>query len=189
MPQRPFVPTQLQTTLVENMAAMHCTVAEIIGCIPWGQPSGRPISEPTLRAHFGPALAKGRAKAAVALKQLAFDMAVAGDRTMLIFLLKTKHGYSETVKVETTGREGAPLRSAGPIFYVAEELPSAPAASQSPQPEQSPQPARGLLPSPRTAPAHAPSAEPEPEPHHAAGTVRPTGRFYPAAADPRRSLT
>lgn len=187
MPQRPFVPTPLQTTLVERIAAMHCTVAEIIGCIPWGQPSGRPISEPTLRAHFGPALAKGRARAAVALKQLAFDMAVAGDRTMLIFLLKTKHGYSETVKVETTGRDEEPLRSAGPVFYVAEDLPSAPAASQSPQPQQSqqsPQPARGLLPSPRTAPAHAPSAEPEPH-IHAAGTVRPTGRFYPAAADPR----
>lgn len=114
---KPFVPTAEQRQLVASMAGVGCTALEILHCVPWGQPDGKPISESTLIKHFGAELERGRALAGMRLKKSAYELAQGGDKTMLIFLLKTKHGYSETVKVENSGPNGAPL-PAGPILYL-----------------------------------------------------------------------
>ena len=115
-----FEPTPEQRKLVTNMAGIGCTNEELLQCIPWDRPDGQPISEKTLLKHFRPELTRGRSLAAMKLKKTAFELAEGGDKTMLIFLLKTKHGYSETVKVENTGKDGAPLPAAqlGPILYL-----------------------------------------------------------------------
>jgi hypothetical protein len=114
----PFEATPEQRQLVQNMSGINCTEEEILNCVPWGRPDGKPISAKTMREHFGPELQRGRALAGMKLKKSAYDLASAGDKTMLIFLLKTKHGFSETVKVEQTGKDGAPLPAAGPVLYL-----------------------------------------------------------------------
>jgi len=119
---KPFEPTEEQRKLVLNMSGIGCTNDELLLCIPWGRPDDKPIDEKTLLKYFKPELARGRAVQGMKLKRTAFDLAVGGDKTMLIFLLKTKHGYSETVKVENTGKDGAPLPAAtvvaGPLLYL-----------------------------------------------------------------------
>lgn len=116
-----FDPTDEQRALVGNLAGIGCTQEEIVQCIPWGRPDGKPINAETLRAHFRAELDRGRAAALSRLKQRAFDMAEAGDRTMLIFLLKTQCGWKETIAVEATGKDGAPLPA--PVNAVACYLP------------------------------------------------------------------
>lgn len=113
---KPFVPTPEQRQLVANLAGINCTQEEIVQCVPWGRPDSQPLNVDTMRKHFADELARGRSLAAMRLKKKAAEMALDGNVTMMIFLLKTQHGYSETVKVENTGKDGAPL--AGPLLYM-----------------------------------------------------------------------
>ena len=128
----PFEPTAEQRKLVNSLAGIGCTNDELLECIPWGKEDGKPIDEKTLLKHFKPELKRGRSLAAMTLKKRAYDMAAAGDKTMLIFLMKTKLGYSETQKVEHTGKDGAPLPAAvaGPILYLPAKDPDPHAAAE-----------------------------------------------------------
>jgi len=115
-----FEATPEQAKQVRSLAGIGCTNEEILQVVPWGRPDDLPIDEKTLLKYFKTELVRGRSLAAMNLKKRAYDMAAEGDRTMLIFLMKTKYGYSETVKVEQTGKDGAPLpvAVAGPILYL-----------------------------------------------------------------------
>lgn len=118
MAQKPFVATDDQRQQVERLAGVGCTVEEVLHCTAWGR---APISEATLRRHFEPELARGQAAALSRLKSTAFDLAVGGDKTMLIFLLKVRCGWRETMRVEQTGADGAPLPA--PVFAATLYLP------------------------------------------------------------------
>ena len=106
MAQKRFVATDDMRQQVERLVGVGCTVGEVLNCCAWGR---APISEATLRQHFAKELARGQAAALSRLKGTAFDLAVGGDKAMLIFLLKVRCGWRETVRVENTGADGQPL--------------------------------------------------------------------------------
>lgn len=179
-----FAPTVEQRRLVEQLTGIGCTQDEVLHCVPWGRPGDKPVDGKTLRKHFADELQRGTSLANMRLKKTAFDLAVEGDRTMLIFLLKVRCGYSETVKVEATGRDGAPLTPlASVVCYlpVKDALPDNKANATTPPASQ----VKAALPPWQEPPRPPAPPAPPPEPA-AAGSVRPLGIFYPPAADPRR---
>ena len=123
-----FDPTDEQRELVAKLAGIGCTQDEILLCTPWGRPDGKPINGETLRKHFRIELDRGRAAALSRLKRTAFDLAEAGDRTMLIFLLKTQCGWKETIAVEATGKDGAPLQAVNNVLCYLPEKDARPEA-------------------------------------------------------------
>lgn len=128
-----------------NLAGVGCTQEEILFCVPWGLPNDRHPTEKTLRKHFRAELDRGHALSGMQLKKRAYDMAVGGDKTMLIFVLKTQFGWRETVAVENSGPNGAPLPAGAVVqFYLPakdarqEEEPAPAAAPQSSSDNPSP---------------------------------------------------
>ena len=183
-----FTPTPEQRALVQNLSAIACTQQEILECVPWGQPSGKPIDQKTLLKYFQPELERGKALSLMRLKKTAFELAADGDRTMLIFLLKTQCHWSETVKIEQTGKDGAPLAMPAVVAYL-------PTKDPAPEPIAELEHGIARLPAkdapllgrssnePPTLPAwHQGTPDPGVV---TAGTTRST-QLFPAAADPRR---
>jgi hypothetical protein len=113
-----FRPTAEQRKLVETLSGIGCTQDEIVECVPWGKKDGRAIDAKTLRRHFGAELTRGRSIAHMRIKKRLYELAMAGDRTMLIFFAKTRFGWSETMKVEQSGPDGAPLTAAQVQIYL-----------------------------------------------------------------------
>ena len=169
MGQKPFVATEDQRQQVERLAGVGCTAEEILHCTAWGR---APISEATLRRHFEPELARGQAAALSRLKSTAYDLAVNGDKTMLIFLLKVRCCWRETMRVENTGPDGEPL--AAPVLQAQLYLPckdtTPPLAAELRLPTKDEPRPRSSLHEPPRAVRHEPP-EPEP-PRRVAGAVR-----------------
>jgi hypothetical protein len=99
-----------QLEKLEEMAAYGLTQAHM--AVELG------VSERTLRnriAEGGPASVayeKGRARATLKVAKKLYEMAIAGDKTCLIFWLKTQAGFSEKSHVELTGKNGGPVEVA-----------------------------------------------------------------------------
>ena len=75
---------KIDTAIIENMAAIHCTnkeIAEVLG-----------ISVDTLQRNFPSFLQKGRARGKAKLRRLQWQKAEEGNPTMLIWLGKTDFG-------------------------------------------------------------------------------------------------
>ena len=84
---------QIDPTAVEKLASIGCTVAQIghvLGC-----------SKDTLERRYAAAIEKGREKGNVSLLKRQFDLAMSGDRTMLIWLGKVRLQQKEVQVVET----------------------------------------------------------------------------------------
>lgn len=117
----PFVPTPEQRKLVRNLAGIGCRNADILLCLDWGRPDGKPISEGTLLKHFRGELERGRAVADMQLRRRVYDLAMEGDRTLLIFLCKTRLGMKETIAVEQSGPNGEPLGPQAILYLPAKD--------------------------------------------------------------------
>lgn len=146
MARPPFKPTAEQRQLVQKLAEVGVVADDIAYVVPWGAPDNKAPDEKTIRKHFAAQLRRGQAHSQMRLKKRAYEMAMDGDRTMLIFLLKARCGYSETVKVESTGKDGAPLVQLYLPAKGAHEDDDAPTAAASmaahpPSPLKGPQPA------------------------------------------------
>lgn len=63
----------------------------------------------TLRKHYERELALGKAEASSAIANTLFNKAQAGDTTAMIWWTKAQMKWSETVKQELTGADGAAL--------------------------------------------------------------------------------
>ena len=190
MSRPPFKPTAEQRQLVLNLASIGCTVDEIQHCIPWGRP--KPIDGKTLLKHFADELDRGRALDAMRVKKRLHDLIDQGNVAAIIFYLKVRCGYSETVKVEATGRDGTPL---APLAQVTVYLPVKDARPEDALPAEAAPPISSAATPPASQPKAAlppwqepprPQAPPTPPEATAAGSVRPSGYMYPGAADPRR---
>ena len=77
-PGRP--PKDVREREVRNLAKVGCTDDEIAALLDCG--------ETTIKRRFGPALKRGRAEARVSLRREQFQLALAGNVTMLIWLGK-----------------------------------------------------------------------------------------------------
>ncbi len=78
---------------VTKLAEVGCTVAEIayvVGC-----------SKDTLERRFAASIEKGRQSGNASLRKKQHELAMTGDRTMLVWLGKVRLGQKETQVVET----------------------------------------------------------------------------------------
>jgi AraC-like DNA-binding protein len=78
---------------VEELASIDCSYAEmaaVLGC-----------NESTLTRRFAQAIERGRNRGKTSLKRKQFELAMAGDRTMLVWLGKVRLGQRETQVIET----------------------------------------------------------------------------------------
>ena len=72
----------------------------------------------TLRKHFSNELVAGKAKANSAIGRTLFQKAMGGDTTAMIWWSKTQMRWSETVKQEITGADGAAIVPSIQISFV-----------------------------------------------------------------------
>lgn len=99
--QAPFVPTPEQRRDVEAWVRAGCTADDIAILLD--------KSRATVDRHFKRELALGRAKLKVALGGKLVKMALEGDKTALIFWLRTQAKWN--VRVEHTGADGGPIKT------------------------------------------------------------------------------
>lgn len=95
------IPTDETRRLVESSSGLglpHESIAVLIG-----------IDDKTLRKHYRHELDVGKAKANGQIAKTLYQKALAGDTTSLIWWTKSQMRWSETVKQELTGEDGAPL--------------------------------------------------------------------------------
>lgn len=89
---------QIDPAQVEKLAALHCTLEEIgtiVGC-----------SVDTLSRRFADAIEKGRAHGKASLKRRQYELAMAGNATMLIWLGKQHLGQRDKQEVDHSGSLG-----------------------------------------------------------------------------------
>lgn len=79
---------------VEKLAAINCSMAEIasiVGC-----------SVDTLQRNYAVVIEKGRHKMRVSLKRKQYELAMEGDRTMLVWLGKIILGQRDQAEVKVS---------------------------------------------------------------------------------------
>ena len=89
-PPKPLDPKQ-----IELLAGVGCTVDEIAASLD--------VSDVTLRKRFLPVIEKGREKMRASLRRKQVEIAMRGDRTMLIWLGKQLLGQTDRMETELTG--------------------------------------------------------------------------------------
>lgn len=92
-------PLEIDEKLVEGLARIHCTyeeIASVVGC-----------STDTLARRFADLIEQGRQQGKTSLRRKQYEVAMSGDRAMLIWLGKQLLGQSE--RQEITGANGSPL--------------------------------------------------------------------------------
>jgi AraC-like DNA-binding protein len=90
---------EVDEDLIEALARIHCTqeeIAAVVGC-----------SVDTLARRFAEKIEQGKQQGKTSLRRKQFEVAMTGDRAMLIWLGKQFLGQSE--RQEITGADGAPL--------------------------------------------------------------------------------
>ena len=76
------------------------------------------IDDKTLRKHYRQELDQGKAKASANIAKTLYNKAMGGDTTAMIWWTKAQMRWSETVKQELTGQDGAPLLSGIKVEFV-----------------------------------------------------------------------
>tara|TARA_Y100001938_G_scaffold142377_1_gene213513 strand:+ start:105 stop:434 length:330 start_codon:yes stop_codon:yes gene_type:complete len=90
---------EVDPEVLRGLGKLHCTLREIADITK--------VSVRTLqRRHMEP-IEEGRSMANMTLRRKQWDLAMAGDRAMLIWLGKQMLGQTE--RQEVTGKDGAPL--------------------------------------------------------------------------------
>ena len=110
MPFKPHRPTEETRKRVREMSGLglpHEQIGALIG-----------ISDVTLRKHYSDDLQMGKAQASARIADTLFNKAQAGDTTAMIWWTKAQMRWSETVKQELTGQDGAPLLSGIQVSFV-----------------------------------------------------------------------
>lgn len=187
MAGKPIEFTTEQRKMIEQLTAVGCTIDEVRLCIPW--PKGKAPDEKTLRKHCEPELQRGHALAHMRVKKRLFDLIEEGNVAATIFYLKARCGWSEVVKLEQTGKDGAPLQPATVVVLPQkdarpEEQPMVRIGRTQPEPLPAPAVARAEPASAPAAPAapSAPAAPPELK-KSAYGGLKAVGSLWPGAAD------
>ena len=98
-----FEPTEAERKQVETLSGYGLPLDQIAVLVRKG------ISVDTLTAHFKDELVSGKAKANSKVGQTLFQKATSGDTTAMIWWSKTQMKWSETQKVEHTGKDGGAI--------------------------------------------------------------------------------
>jgi hypothetical protein len=113
---RPRIEIPLAT--VEQLAQLGCTNKEIAA--QFGV-SERTIESRRQEPDFREAWDRGVAKGNISLRRKQFAQAMAGDRTMLIWLGKQRLGQKDKVSNEHSGPGGGPIHHAVDLSGLSEE--------------------------------------------------------------------
>lgn len=103
-------PTDENKRLVESSSGLglpHEMIAALVG-----------IDDKTLRKWYRTELDQGKAKAGGQIAKTLYNKAISGDTTALIWWTKSQLRWSETVKQELTGQDGAPLLTGIEVKFV-----------------------------------------------------------------------
>jgi hypothetical protein len=96
----PTAESRKQVELMAGRFLPHDDIAAIIG-----------VSDETLRKHYRAELDKGKAMGDLDISDRLHKKAKEGHVAALIFLAKIRMGWSEKVRLEHTGKDGAPLNA------------------------------------------------------------------------------
>lgn len=94
---------KIDPELVEKLAAIHCTTSEIAAVLD--------CSEDTLERRFAGLMRAARDRGRMSLKRKQFEMALNGDRTMLVWLGKTILKQKDASRLELSDPDGNALQS------------------------------------------------------------------------------
>lgn len=97
----PYKKTPELAKQVEAMAAYGITQADIAACLD--------VSEDTLQRYYRKELDQGSPKAIARVAERLYKKCLEGDTASMIFWLKTRAKWAETVKQEVTGKDGQPI--------------------------------------------------------------------------------
>jgi hypothetical protein len=100
-----FVPTDSERKQVEALSGYGLTVEMIRHLVRDG------IALETLLTHFRAELDAGKAKANAQVGKRLFQKVMEGDTTAMIWWTKTQMRWSETQKLEVTGKDGGPMQT------------------------------------------------------------------------------
>lgn len=95
---------------VEALARIHCTheeMAAVLGC-----------STDTLTRRFADVIEKGRDQGKASLRRKQFELAMKGDRTMLVWLGKQVLGQRDKQEHEHAGPDGGPIAHTVAVRFV-----------------------------------------------------------------------
>lgn len=120
---QPFKPTPEQRQLVQNLAGFGLSQERILQSIPWGTKDDKPITKPTLHKHFRVELDRGIALANMRAMKALHELIAEKHFGAICFYLKTQCGWKETVAVENSGRDGAPLLPQAVIYLPQKDVP------------------------------------------------------------------
>ena len=110
-PHRPTDKTRQQAQSASGLGLPQDQIAALIG-----------IAPETLRKHYDLELGLGKAQASAAVAKTLFNKATVGqDTTAMIWWTKAQMRWSETVKQELTGQDGAPLLAGIQVSFVKPE--------------------------------------------------------------------
>ena len=108
---RPPAKTRHQAPRASGLGLPQDQIAALIG-----------IAPDTLRKHYDLELGLGKAQASAAVAKTLFNKATTGgDTTACIWWTKAQMRWSETVKQELTGQDGAPLLASIQVSFVKPE--------------------------------------------------------------------
>lgn len=99
---------------LEKLCEMQCTDAEIAAVF---EVATKTIERRRKEPEFAEAMERGRLKGCVSLRRAQMKAALAGDRTMLIWMGKQLLGQRDSYDTQVTGAGG------GPIEYLSVVLP------------------------------------------------------------------
>jgi hypothetical protein len=102
-----FEPSETERKQVEALSGYGLPLDQIAVLVRKG------ISVDTLTKHFAEELVSGKAKANSQVGRTLFQKATGGDTTAMIWWTKTQMKWSETQKVEHTGKDGGAITMAG----------------------------------------------------------------------------
>ena len=101
--RNPFEPTETERKQVEALSGYGLPLEQIAVLVRKG------ISVETLTKNFAEELVSGKAKANSQVGRTLFQKATGGDTTAMIWWSKTQMKWSETQKVEHTGKDGGAI--------------------------------------------------------------------------------
>lgn len=102
----PFVPTDADRKLVRKLSGLGLPVQQIRMLV-----REKGIAVETLLEHFRVELDEGKADTGWKIANALFNKAMKGDTTAMIWWTKTQMRWSETQKVELTGKDGGPVET------------------------------------------------------------------------------
>lgn len=101
--RNPFEPTETERKQVEALSGYGLPLEQIAVLV------RKSISVETLTTHFKEELISGKAKANSQVGRTLYQKATGGDTTAMIWWTKTQMKWSETQKVEHTGKDGGAI--------------------------------------------------------------------------------